>query len=111
MSDLEPLGPELDGQINVAAHIVDVLAVDRGVDGERQPKLGDPAGDIELLLRRARIGADPLGIHCIDVLEGDLDVIQAALGEVLQSSASERDGRGDQIAVKASFRGSRHDLL
>ena len=85
MRDLEPLRAELDGKLDIAADIVDVLAMDRRVDGERQAKLGHPAGDVELLLRGAGIGADPLGVLGIDVLERDLDVIEPALGEVLEA--------------------------
>ena len=51
-----------------------------------QPELGHPAGDVELLLRGAGIGADPLGILGIDVLERDLHVVEAALGEVLETA-------------------------
>ena len=61
---------------------MNVLTVDRCVDGERQPKLGHPAGDIELLLGGAGIGADPLRVLGIDVLEGDLDVIEPAFGQL-----------------------------
>ena len=84
MGDLEPLRAELERKLDIAADIVDVLAVDGRVDGQRQPELGHPAGDVELLLRGAGIGADPLGVLGIDVLERDLDVVEAALGEVLE---------------------------
>jgi hypothetical protein len=69
MRDLEPLRTKLHGKLDVTADIVNILSMDGRVDGERQPELGDPTGDIELLLRGAGIGADPLGVLGIDVLE------------------------------------------
>jgi len=107
MGDLEPLRPELDGKLDIAADIVDVLAVDGRVDGQRQAKLGYPAGDVELFLRRAGISADPLGILGIDVLERDLDVIEPALGEVFEAGAIECNRGGDQVAVEAGLRSGR----
>ncbi len=103
MGDLETLGAELDRKLDITADIVDVLAVYGGVDGQRQPELRHPAGNVELLLGRARIGADPLGVFRVDVLERDLDVIEAALGEVLQPPAIEGHRGGDQVGVKPSL--------
>ena len=85
MRDLEPLRAELDSKLDIARHVVDVLAMDRRVDGERQTKLGHPAGDVELLGGGAGIGADPFGVLSVDVLERDLHVIEPALGEVLEA--------------------------
>ena len=84
MGNLEALSAKLHRKLDIAADIVDVLAMDGGVDGQRKPELGHPAGDVELLLRGAGIGADPLGVLGVDVLERDLHVIEAALGEVLE---------------------------
>ena len=69
---------------------MDVLPVDRGVDGERQAELRHPTGDVELLLRGAWIGADALGVLRVDVLEGDLHVIEATLDQLFEARA----GRG-----------------
>ena len=74
-------------------------------------ELGHPAGDVELLLRGARIGADPLGIRGIDVLDRDLHVVEAALGEVLETVAIERDRSGDQVRIETRFRRCRDDVL
>ena len=79
MGDFEPLGAELHGKLDVAADVVDVVPVDRRVDGERQTKFRHPACDFELLCEALGIGADALGVLLIHVLEGDLHVIEAEL--------------------------------
>jgi hypothetical protein len=103
MRDLEPLRAKLHGKLDVTADIVDVLAVDRSIDGERQPEFGNPTSDIELLLRGARIGADPLGVLGVDVLERDLDVVEPALDEVFQPATIKGDGGGDLRAADGSI--------
>jgi hypothetical protein len=79
MGDFEPLGAELERKLDIAADIVDVVPVDRRVDGERQAELADPARDFELLREALGIGADALCILLIHVLEGDLHMIEAEL--------------------------------
>ncbi len=111
MGDLEPLGAQLHGEIDIAADIVDVLAVDGRVDGEGKAHLDDPAGDVELLLGGAGIGADPLGVLGVDVLERDLNVVEPAFDEVLQPIALEGDGGSDQVRVKPGFRRGGDDVF
>ena len=111
MRDFEPLGAELERKLDVARHVVNVLPVDRRVDGERQAELRHPTGDVELLLRGTWIGADALGVLRIDVLEGDLHVIEATLDQLFEARAGQGDGGGDQIGVKAGLGGGRNDVL
>ena len=59
----------------------------------------------------AGIGADPLGVLGVDVLERDLDVIEPALGEILEAGAIERDGGGDQVRVETGLGRRRDDVL
>jgi hypothetical protein len=49
MRHLEPLGAEAHGQIDDGRQAVDVLAMDGGVDGERQAERAHPAGGFQLL--------------------------------------------------------------
>ena len=90
---------------------MNVLAMDRRIYGERQPKLRHPMGTVELLLRGSGIGADALGIVGIHILKRDLHVIEAALDELLKARAVQRHRGGDQIGVEAGLGSSRDDLL
>ena len=80
---------------------VDVLAVDRGVEGERQAELAHPAGDLQLLGVAARVVGDAVGVGGVRVLDRDLHMVEAALRPAPPGArASASTAGGDEVGVE-----------
>ena len=91
VGDLHAGGVELDRQLDHLGELMEVLAMNDGVDGERQAGARDHAGDVELLLVGVLVAGDAVGDARVAVLEADLDVVEAGLrqrGELLRVSST-----------------------
>ena len=108
---LEPLGAEAHRQIDDARQAVDVLAMDRRVDGERQAERAHPAGRFQLLGVAIAIVGDAVGVGGIGGLDRDLHVVEAMLGQLVQPLAGKQHGGSDQVGVEADLGRPRDDLL
>ena len=99
------------GVVDDASDVVDVLAVDRRVERQRQADLLHPAGDLALFRRAALVGGDAVGVLGVDVLDRELHVIEAALGEAGQPLLRQQHAGGDEVGVEARLGGGLHDVL
>ena len=80
MCHFEATGAHLDGEIDDALDMVEVLAVHRRIDRERQPKLANPAGNFALLRVSTRVVGDAVGVRRLDILDRKLHVIETTPG-------------------------------
>ena len=95
VGDLDAAGAELDRVVDDRFDVLDVVAVDRRVDGQRHAELAHPAGDF-LLLGAAALVAARCGRRSrprVDVLDGDLHVVEAACLQLLQPLARQQHAR------------------
>ena len=104
MRDLDPPRAEFDREINHARRVLDIAAMDDGVDGERQALGRHPGGDLALLGVAALVAADPIGLRRVDALDRKLDVIEAGGDEAIKQVARQADAGGDQIGVEPDLR-------
>ena len=85
--------------------------MDRRVDGERQAGLLHPLRNLDLLGHSTLIGGDAIGILGVHVLNRELHMIEAELGELHHAVARERDARRDEVRVEPDFSGHLDDVL
>ena len=101
MRDLDAPGAERDGELHHFAGARDIGAMNDGVDGQRQARLRDPCGDRLFALEGARIAGDAVGGGGLRILDRELHMIEAGVGQRLHPLLRQADARGDQIGVKA----------
>ena len=111
MRDLQPLRPDLDRELDDSREVVDVLAMDRRVDGESNAQLSRPSRDFALLRETSLVGRDVIGRFRHNVLHRHLHVIEADPRQRLQPLARQRHGRGDEIGVEPGLDRVRQYLL
>ena len=73
------------------------------VDGERQTEPHDLAGERALAREGAVVAGDVIGGCLLAVLDRDLHVIEAGVGERGERLRRQADRRGDQIGVEAGL--------
>ena len=113
VGDLDAAGAELDRVVDDRLDVMDVVAMDRRVDGQRHAELAHPAGHFLLLGAAALVAADAVGVlgRRVDVLDRDLHVVEAGLFELLQPVALQQHGGGDEVGVEAGLGRRLDDLL
>ena len=113
VGDLDASGAELDRVVDDRFHAIDVVAMDRRVDGQRHAELAHPAGHFLLLGAAALVAADAVGILGlrVDVLNGDLHVVEAARLQLFEPVALQQHRGGDEIGVEPVLGGRRDDLF
>ncbi len=68
MCNLEALGANVDGVVNDGRYILNVLAVNNGVDGEWQVQLFHPAGNVALLRDATLVARNSIRIFRLRIL-------------------------------------------
>ena len=93
MRDLQPLRPDFDREVDDFRQMVDVLAVDRRIDGEAEPQLPRPQRHVALLGDAAFIGRNAVGGGGIDILNRHLHMVETNFRERLQPLARQQHAR------------------
>ncbi len=83
MRHFEPLGAHLHGEVDEALDLVNVAAVDDGVQRQRQTELDHLGGEFEFLRLGVLQAADLLGILRVDALDRELHVVEPDVVERL----------------------------
>ena len=60
--DLDAAGAAFDGELDHAWDVVDVLAVDRRIDGQRHARFLGPLRDFDFFGEAAFVGGDAVGV-------------------------------------------------
>ena len=110
VSDFEPIGAERYGEFDHLAEAVEVLPVNDGVDGQRQPGLADEARCPPLCLLRPGEPGDAVAGHPVGILKTELDVLEPGLDQLRQPTGIETNAGRDQIAVEPDFGRMAHEL-
>ena len=110
VSDLQPVRAEPLGERDHLLDIIEVLAVDDGVDRQRQAALGDELRRLELLLESLSVVGDAVAAFRRRVLHRDLHMLDTGLGKRVGLFGCQAHRRRDQIDVKAGSAGPAHDL-
>ena len=111
IGDLQPLGAERKRELDEFRHLLDIVAVDRRVDGERQAGRPRAPRRLQLLLVAAAMVADAFGGRRPRALEAQLQMVEPGFGERLDAAFGNADAGGDQIGVDAARRKPGHQLL
>ncbi len=101
--DFEAAGAQLHGEVDVLLDVVDVLAVHRRVERQRQAEFLHPAGDFALLGAAALVGGDAVGVLGVDVLDRELHVVEAVVAQLDEAVAGQRHAGGDEVGVEADL--------
>ncbi len=110
MSDHEAAGAQIEGQLDHGREAVEVLALDDGVQRQRQAGGGGEAGEVELLRMAAAVAANAVGGASIGILDGELDVVQAGFGQRVEAGAVQQDAGGDEVGVEAGLAGGADEV-
>ena len=108
--DLDAAGAERKRQFNEVADALDVGAMHDRVDRERELQPHHLRGECALACKRAIVAGDTVG-RCFDaVLDRNLHVVEAGVGERIERLLGEADGGRDEIGVEAGRARRRGDL-
>ncbi len=80
------------------------------IDGQRDLETDHLGRQRAFARKGALIAGDVIGARFFAVLDGDLHMIEADVGELAQRRRRDADGRCDQIGVKAGIMGGGGDL-
>ena len=93
IGDLEPLRAERQRQLDEFRNLVDVVAMDRRVDGEWQAGRPRLSCGLELLVVAAAMVADAVRRGRSRALEAELQMVEPGLGERLDAAFGDADRR------------------
>ncbi len=88
----------------ISGSSAEILPVHHRVDGERHAKLRDQPRNFQLLLMRAGIMADIVGMAGISALQADLHMAKPGLRVGRKLRLVQQHGGGDEIRVKPLLR-------
>ena len=105
MRDFETPCAKFAGKLDELADLIEIGAMDDGVDGERQAGSGHVAGEGALALPCAGVVAETVVGLLVRALEGELCVVEAGVDEFAGQLLAHPDPRGDEVGVEPALRG------
>ena len=101
MRDFDPAGAERQRQRHHVCEAIDVGAMHHRVDRQRNLQAHDLGGKRALAREGAFIAGDAIGAGRLAVLDRDLHVIEAGVGQLAQRVGGDTDRRSNEVGVKA----------
>jgi hypothetical protein len=83
--------------------MIDIAAVDHGIDGQQQVLADDLGGEGALAKIGTLVASDVIGRGCLAILKRDLDVIETGNHKPSQRFGRDANGRCDEIGVKTGI--------
>ncbi len=74
--------------------------MNHGIDGQRQAGLYNGLADLQLAIMTATETGDLIGIHRVDVLKAQLDMIQPRAGKRCELRLIEQHARGYKVGIE-----------
>ena len=91
MRHFEPARAEFDGEIDKGADLMQVGAMDDGIDRKRQTRAGHHAGESALPLPCAVIVAEPVIGRLVGALERQLGMVEAGVDQLAPEPFADSD--------------------
>ncbi len=108
--DLDAARAEFHGEIEHLAHLVHVLLVADGIDGQRNTGGMGPFGHRDLAVIAALVATHPIGKLRRGALNGKLKMVEARFGKLGNALFGEPDAGGDEIGIEPRLGGRRRQF-